>query len=49
LNQVKKSERKKSVAKKFIKNMAPRVEMKSKYVMSGDKTTLEDFKTIVCS
>ncbi|MBC8231932.1 hypothetical protein H8E77_20470 [bacterium] len=47
LKQAGKSDRKKSVAKKFIGDMAPRVEMNSKYVMSGDKTTIEDFEVIV--
>ncbi|HIE28883.1 TPA: acyl-CoA dehydrogenase [Candidatus Poribacteria bacterium] len=47
LNQAEKSARKKSVAKKFIKDMAPRVEMNSEYVMSGDKTAIEDFEEIV--
>jgi hypothetical protein len=27
--------------------MAPKVEMNSKYVMSGDKTAMEDFGAIV--
>ncbi|MBM3238102.1 acyl-CoA dehydrogenase [Candidatus Poribacteria bacterium] len=47
LNQAEKLDRKKSVAKKFIRDMAPRVEMNSKYVMSGDKTAMEDFEAIV--
>ena len=47
LNQAEKSARKKSVAKKFIGDMLPRVEMNSKYVTSGDKTTIEDFEAIV--
>jgi alkylation response protein AidB-like acyl-CoA dehydrogenase len=47
LNQAEKSARKKSVAKKFIRDMAPRVEMNSKYMTSGDKTAIEDFETIV--
>jgi len=47
LNQAKKSDRKKSVAKKFIKEMLSRVEMNNKFVMSGDKAKIEDFEAIV--
>jgi alkylation response protein AidB-like acyl-CoA dehydrogenase len=47
LNQAEKSTRKKSVAKKFIRDMAPRVGMNVKYVMNGDKTSIEDFEAIV--
>ncbi|MFQ6044707.1 MAG: acyl-CoA dehydrogenase family protein, partial [Candidatus Poribacteria bacterium] len=47
LNQAEKSARKRLVAKKFIKDMAPKVEMNSKYVTSGDKTAIEDFEAIV--
>jgi hypothetical protein len=47
LNQAEKSYRKTSVAKKFIRDMVPRVDMNSKYVMSGDRTAIEDFEAIV--
>jgi hypothetical protein len=47
LNQAGRSARPKAVAKKFIRDMAPRVEMNSKYVMSGDRTAIEDFEAIV--
>lgn len=47
LNQAEKSERKKTVAQKFIHDMLPRVAMNREYVISGNKTAIEAFETIV--
>jgi len=47
LNQAEKSNRKKTVARRFIKDMLPRVEMNREYVVSGSKIAIEDFETIV--
>ena len=47
LNQTEKSKRKETVARRFIKDMLPRVEMNREYVISGNKIAIEDFETIV--
>ena len=47
LNQAEKSDRKKTVARKFIKDMLLRVEMNREHVIGGNKTAIEDFETIV--
>jgi len=47
LNQAEKSGRKKVVARKFIKDMLPRMEMNREYVTSGDKIAIEEFEVIV--
>ncbi|NCO92549.1 MAG: acyl-CoA dehydrogenase [Armatimonadetes bacterium CG_4_10_14_3_um_filter_66_18] len=43
LEQARHSERKAAVAAKFIQDMAPRVEMNRQYVMSGDRSVLQQF------
>lgn len=47
LEQARYSERKRVVAAKFVRDMAPRIEMLRQYVMSGDRSVLRDFETIV--
>lgn len=49
LDQAAKSDRKKVIAKKFITDMRPLVEVNREYVTGGDKTTLKAFETIIYS
>jgi alkylation response protein AidB-like acyl-CoA dehydrogenase len=46
LEQARHSERKATVAAKFIQDMAPRVEMNRQYVMSGDRSVLQQFEIL---
>ena len=47
IKQAKHSSRKKIIAKKFINRLLPQVKMNYQHIISGDKTTLQYFDTLV--